>query len=55
MGTKGYLPFRKGKDSLTSSVETYLSEHELVTKLEYDGDEQRMEQLLQKSQGRKIL
>lgn len=45
MGTKGYLPFRKGKDSLTSSVETYLSEHELVTKLEYDGDEQRMEQL----------
>lgn len=45
MGTKGYLPFRKGKDSLTSSVETYLSEHELVTKLEYDSDEQRMEQL----------
>lgn len=45
MGTKGYLPFRKGKDSLTSSVETYLSEHELMTKLEYDGDEQRMEQL----------
>ena len=45
MGTKGYLPFRKGKDSLTSSVETYLSEHELVTQLEYDGDEQRMEQL----------
>ena len=45
MGTKGYLPFRKGKDSLTSSVKTYLSEHELVTKLEYDGDEQRMEQL----------
>ena len=45
MGSKGYLPFHKGKDSLTSSVETYLSEHELVTKLEYDGDEQRMEQL----------
>lgn len=45
MGSKGYLPFHKGKDSLTSSVETYLSEHELVTQLEYDGDEQRMEQL----------
>lgn len=29
MGSKGYLPFHKGKDSLTSSVETYLSEHEL--------------------------
>lgn len=28
-----------------SSVETYLSEHELVTKLEYNSDEQRMEQL----------
>lgn len=45
MGSKGYLPFHKGKDSLTSSVETPLSEQELVTKLEYDGDEQRMEQL----------
>ena len=45
MGSKGYLPFHKGKDSLTSSVETYLSEHELVTKLEYNSDEQRMEQL----------
>lgn len=45
MGAKGYLPFKREKDSLTSSIDTYISSHELVTKLEYDGDEQRMEQL----------
>ncbi|MGP1403839.1 MAG: UvrD-helicase domain-containing protein [Catonella sp.] len=45
MGSKGYLPFHKGKDSLTSSIETYLPEHELVTRLEYGSDGQRMEQL----------
>ncbi|EHO51748.1 UvrD/REP helicase [Lachnospiraceae bacterium oral taxon 082 str. F0431] len=45
MGTKGYLPFKMGKDSLTSSIDTFISSHEIVTKLEYDGDEQRMEQL----------
>lgn len=33
------------ENNITSSVETYLSEHELVTKLEYNSDEQRMEQL----------
>lgn len=42
MGIKGYLPFQKGNDSLTSSIDTYLPSNELVTKLEYDGDEQRM-------------
>lgn len=43
MGARGYLPFSKGKDSLRSSIDTYLPAHELITKLEYEGDEQRME------------
>ncbi len=43
MGARGYLPFSKGKDSLRSNIDTYLPVHELITKLEYEGDEQRME------------
>ncbi len=43
MGARGYLPFSKGKDSLRSNIDTYLPAHELITKLEYEGDEQRME------------
>lgn len=45
MGSKGYLPFLKGKDSLSSGIDTYLPTHDLITKLEYEGDEQRMEVL----------
>lgn len=45
MGDRGYLPFLKGKDSLSSSIDTYLPAHDLITKLEYEGDEQRMEVL----------
>ena len=45
MGAKGYLPFENGKDSLTSNINTYIPSHDLITKLEYEGDEQRMELL----------
>lgn len=45
MGSRGYLPFLKGKDSLSSSIDTYLPAYDLITKLEYEGDEQRMEVL----------
>lgn len=43
MGNKGYLPFQEGKDLLTSNIDTYIPSHDLITKLEYDGDEQRMD------------
>lgn len=45
MGGRGYLPFSKGKDSLSSSIDAYLPAYDLITKLEYEGDEQRMEVL----------
>ena len=42
MGSRGYLPFVKGKDSLSSNIDTCVPENDLITKLEYEGDEQRM-------------
>ena len=45
MGNRGYLPFIQGKDSLKSSIDTCLSSDELIKKVEYDGDAQRMELL----------
>jgi len=45
MGSRGYLPFMQGKDSLSSSIDTFLPAHNLITKLEYAGDKQRMESL----------
>lgn len=45
MGSKGYLPFLQGKDSLNSSIDTSLPAHDLITKLEYEGNEQRMDVL----------
>ena len=45
MGNRGYLPFLQGKDSLSSSIDTFLPAHDLFTKLEYEGDEQRMDVL----------
>lgn len=45
MGGRGYLPFLQGKDSLSSSIDTFLPAHDLITKLEYEGDEQRMDYL----------
>lgn len=45
MGSRGYLPFLQGKDSLSSSIDTFLPAHDLITKLEYEGDEQRMDAL----------
>ena len=45
MGSRGYLPFLQGRDSLSSSIDTFLPAHDLITKLEYEGDEQRMEAL----------
>ena len=45
MGRRGYLPFLQGRDSLSSSIDTFLPAHDLITKLEYEGDEQRMDVL----------
>ena len=45
MGSRGYLPFLQGRDSLSSSIDTFLPAHDLITKLEYEGDEQRMDAL----------
>ena len=45
MGTRGYLPFLQGRDSLSSSIDTFLPAHDLITKIEYEGDEQRMDAL----------
>lgn len=45
MGTNEYLPFQKGRDSLTSNIDTYIPSHDMITKLEYDGDEERMKLL----------
>ena len=45
MGSRGYLPFLQGRDSLSSSIDTFLPAHDLITKLEYEGDEQRMDVL----------
>lgn len=45
MGSRGYLPFLQGRDSLSSSIDTFLPAHDLITKLEYKGDEQRMDAL----------
>lgn len=45
MGSRGYLPFLQGRDSLSSSIDTFLPAHDLITKLEYEGDEQRMDTL----------
>lgn len=45
MGNRGYLPFLQGRDSLSSSIDTFLPAHDLITKLEYEGDEQRMDAL----------
>lgn len=45
MGSRGYLPFLQGRDSLSSSIDTFLPAHNLITKLEYEGDEQRMDAL----------
>lgn len=45
MGSRGYLPFMQGRDSLNSSIDTFLPAHDLITKLEYEGDEQRMDAL----------
>lgn len=45
MGSRGYLPFLQGKDSLSSSIDTFLPAQDLITKLEYEGDEQRMDYL----------
>ena len=45
MGSRGYLPFLQGRDSLNSSIDTFLPAHDLITKLEYEGDEQRMDAL----------
>lgn len=52
---EGYLPFLQGRDSLSSSIDTFLPAHDLITKLEYEGDEQRMDALLQRLRGRKTL
>lgn len=45
MGSRGYLPFLQGRDSLSSSIDAFLPAHDLITKLEYEGDEQRMDVL----------
>lgn len=45
MGSRGYLPFLQDRDSLSSSIDTFLPAHDLITKLEYEGDEQRMDVL----------
>lgn len=45
MGSRGYLPFLQGRDSLSSSIDTFLPAHDLITKLEYEGDQQRMDAL----------
>ena len=45
MGSRGYLPFLQGRDSLSSSIDSFLPAHDLITKLEYEGDEQRMDAL----------
>lgn len=45
MGSRGYLPFLQDRDSLSSSIDTFLPAHDLITKLEYEGDEQRMDAL----------
>ena len=45
MGSRGYLPFLQSRDSLSSSIDTFLPAHDLITKLEYEGDEQRMDVL----------
>ena len=45
MGSRGYLPFLQGRDSLSSSIDTFLPANDLITKLEYEGDEQRMDAL----------
>ena len=45
MGSRGYLPFLQGRDSLSSSIDTFLPAHDLITKLEYESDEQRMDAL----------
>lgn len=45
MGSRRYLPFLQGRDSLSSSIDTFLPAHDLITKLEYEGDEQRMDAL----------
>lgn len=45
MGSRGYLPFLQVRDSLSSSIDAFLPAHDLITKLEYEGDEQRMDVL----------
>lgn len=45
MGSRGYLPFLQGRDLLSSSIDAFLPAHDLITKLEYEGDEQRMDAL----------
>lgn len=55
MGTNGYLPFEQGKDTLNSHIETYIPSHELVTKLEYEGDEERLELLFDEIERQKSI
>ena len=53
MGSRGYLPFLQGRDSLSSSIDTFLPAHDLITKLEYEGDEQRMDVLFEEIERQK--
>jgi len=42
MGARGFLPFVQGKDSLDSDIVTDISENDLITKIEYAGEDGRM-------------
>ena len=42
MGTRGFLPFVQGKDSLDSNIDAYLPDYDLITKIEYKNAEERM-------------
>lgn len=45
MGAHKQLPFQPGIDTLYSSVHAYMEEHELIKKVEFLGDQKRMELL----------
>lgn len=45
MGMRGFLPFVQGKDSLDSDIITNLSENDLITKIEYADEDERMDLL----------
>lgn len=45
MGFRKFLPFERGKDTLTSSIDAHLPQHDLVTKIVFNGDAERLDLL----------